>query len=186
MDFLQVLQRLSDSFKQADIHYALIGGFALAMHGVQRSTVDLDFLLLLDDLDKANQRLQELGYQRHFHSENVSHYRSDDSDFGRVDILHAFRPASRAMLQRSEHVDIDAGLLLPVAAVEDIIGLKIQAACNNPARAMADWLDIRLLLQAAAAQQKTLDFALIHDYLEVFAVTDQYDKVLAWYGQTDH
>jgi len=185
MDFFRVLQQLSDSFRQADIHYALIGGFAMAMNGVQRATVDLDFILLLDDLKHADQILRDSGYQRHFHSENVSHYRSADAEFGRIDILHAFRPATRAMLERVEQMTIDDGVVIAVAKIEDIIGLKIQAACNNPARHSSDWQDIRLLLEAAAVQQKPLDFTLIRDYLDVFAELDRYQEMIDWYGQTD-
>ncbi len=37
-----------------------------------------------------------------------------------------------------------------------------------------------------ATQQKSLDFVLLRDYLEVCAETDRYDSVLACYGQTDH
>jgi hypothetical protein len=184
MDFFRVLQHLSDSFRQADIHYALIGGFAMAMHGVQRATVDLDFILLLDDLHQADQILSESGYQRHFHSENVSHYRAADAEFGRIDILHAFRPAARAMLERAEQISIDVDVVISVAQIEDVIGLKIQAASNNPARQVFDWYDIKLLLEAAAAQQKPLDFALMRDYVDVFDVQDRYQEMIEWYGQT--
>jgi len=186
MDFFRVLQQLSDNFGQAGIHYALIGGFAMAMHGVQRATVDLDFILLLDDLGQADQILRESGYQRLFHSENVSHYRSADAEFGRIDILHAFRPATMAMLERVEQISIADGVVIAVAKIEDIIGLKIQAACNNPARRSSDWQDIRLLLEASAAQQKPLDIALIRDYLDVFSELDRYQELIDWYGQADH
>ena len=42
---------------------------------------------------------------------------------------------------------------LPVAFVEDIVGLKMQALANDPSRALADWNDICLLLAAAREQQ---------------------------------
>ena len=55
--------------------------------------------------------------------------------WGRIDILHAFRNPSLGMLARAEAVEIEPGLSIRVARVEDIIGLKVQALTNNPARA---------------------------------------------------
>ena len=46
MNFLAALEKLTAAFDEADVHYALIGGFAMALRGVQRATVDLDFILL--------------------------------------------------------------------------------------------------------------------------------------------
>ncbi|MSU25519.1 MAG: hypothetical protein EXS37_21060 [Opitutus sp.] len=64
MNFSKVLTELSGRLDAAGIRYALIGGFAMALRGVQRATMDLDFLLMLDDLDKAHAIFGELGYRR--------------------------------------------------------------------------------------------------------------------------
>ncbi len=185
MDFLKVLQRLSEALSRDGIHYALIGGFALAMRGVQRATADLDFLLLQQDLERAHAILTALGYQRIFHSENVSHYRAETDEFGRIDILHAFRGPSLSMLERAERMEAGPGLSIPVLQTEDLIGLKIQAAANDPNRADEDWLDIRLLLQAAKHQGRAPDWELIADYLALFNKQDQLKILEAWHGQAD-
>ena len=39
---------------------------------------------------------------------------------------------------------------------------------NDPSRAVSDWNDIRLLLEAAREQKVTLDWALLEDYLRLF------------------
>lgn len=52
-------------------------------------------------------------------------------------------------------------MTLPVATIEDIIGLKIQALVNDPARAVGDWNDIRLLLESAHTQGLRLDWELL-------------------------
>ena len=185
MDFLKVLDEICGALDKSRIHYALIGGFAMAMRGVQRATVDLDFILLLEDMDRAHDLLQSYGYQRVFHSENLSHYRAEASDYGRIDILHAFRRPSLSMLERAQRVEVSPGLSVPVARVEDIIGLKIQAAINDPARDIQDWLDIRLLLEAAAQQEEALDWELIVDYLRIFGQEDRLMTLKEWYGQAD-
>lgn len=184
MDFSRVIEQVCGRLDDAAIRYALIGGFAMALRGVQRATVDLDFIMLLEDLDRADAILRSQGYKRVFHSENVSHYRSEKSDFGRIDILHAFRAPAIGMLGRADRLDVGAGLTLPVAATEDIIGLKIQAAVNDPRRSEQDWLDIRLMVEAAAIQGSSMDWQLIGDYLEIFDLGDRQQTMKEWYGQT--
>ncbi len=61
----------------------------MALRGLQRTTVDLDFILVLVDMGRADLVLRALGYARVFHSQNVSHYESPDLVWGRIDILHA-------------------------------------------------------------------------------------------------
>lgn len=185
MDFLKVLQQLDKAMSRDGIRYALVGGFALAMRGVQRATADLDFLLLSQDLDRAHEILTALGYQRVFHSENVSHYRSETDAFGRINILHAFRSPSLSMLDRAEALAISPGLNIPVLQTEDLIGLKIQAAVNDPERADEDWLDIRLLLQAAKRQGRAPDWELIADYLAIFDKQHERQTLEAWYDQAE-
>lgn len=168
MNFVHVLATLIRQLDEQKIRYALIGGFAMALRGVQRATMDLDFILMLDDLARADGVLVQLGYRREFHSENVSHYLNPDAAWGRIDILHAFRGPSLGMLRRAARLPVGPDLALPVATIEDIIGLKLQAIANDPARALGDWHDIALLLAAAREQRASLDWELLEDYLRLF------------------
>lgn len=77
------------------------------------------------------------------------------------------------------------GLTLPVARVEDIVGLKVQAAVNDPQRAAADWADIKLLVEARAALGRALDWELIKDYLHIFGLDAELPRIEGWYGKTD-
>jgi len=172
-------------FDTAEVHYGLIGGLAMAMRGVQRATVDLDFLLLLEDLEEADAILRDCGYRREFHTDNVSHYRSPEESMGRVDVLHAFRGPSLGMLERAERLDIGADLALPVLRTEDLVGLKVQAAVNDAARAAADWQDIEMLLRASAQQARELDWDLIGDYLDIFDQTHRLEEMRRWHDKTD-
>ena len=185
MEFLDTLRNICKPLDRSGVSFALIGGLALAMRGVQRATVDVDFLISADDLGAAERLLARAGYERRYRSENVSHYRAPDPDGGRIDILHAFRAHARGMLQRATRIDVGDDLSLPVAAVEDLIGLKIQAAFNDPSRAQADWQDIRRLLEAAAHRGEEPDWSLIADYLDVFEQSERIDVLRGWHGKTD-
>ena len=161
MDFGRVLKEVVGAMETAGLRYALIGGFAMSLRRVQRATADLDFILALEDLETLDALLERFGYRRVFRSENVSHYDAADSAWGRIDILHAFRKPSLGMLQRAEPVEVEPGFRIRVARVEDIIGLKVQAMSNNPARTESDVHDIRLLVRAAREQGSALDWELL-------------------------
>lgn len=172
------------AFDAAGLRYALIGGLAMAMRGVQRATLDADFILALEDLAQAHSVLVLLGYRREFHSANVSHYLSQDPALGRIDLLHAFRGPTLGMLERSERLELVAAQTIPVIHIEDLIGLKIQAATNDPKRSRRDWNDIHLLLEHAAHQRLLLDWELIADYLGLFDLQSMLPELKHTYGPT--
>ena len=183
MNFELVIRRVVGALESAGIHYALIGGFAMALRGVQRATMDLDFILMLEDMGKADQILRDSGYERIFQSENVSHYVASDRDWGRIDILHAFRGPTLGMLKRAESMQVMGDLRIRVVHMEDIIGLKVQAAANDSARASRDWADIRMMLEAAGEQVREIDWSLLTDYLEIFHLAARLPELKGYYGK---
>ena len=182
MNFITAVPKLTDAFDREGLRYALIGGLAMALRGVQRTTLDADFILLSDDLDRADGILNSLGYQREFQSENISHYQSKDSDLGRVDLLHAFRSATLGMLDRAERMSFTSTCQIPVVHTEDLIGLKVQAANNDPARFDSDWADIRRLISHCGETSQAIDWELVGDYLALFEQTDRLDELQKLHG----
>ena len=183
MNFVKVIEQVTSQLDSEGIRYALIGGFAMALRGVQRATIDMDFILMLDDLEQADSIFQSAGYVRAYKSENVSHYMAKDDELGRIDLLHAFRGHTLGMLDRAERITITEGLTLPVVQVEDIIGLKVQAAVNSPKRATADWADIQMILETSAESQQSIDWELLGEYLGLFNLNDKLTTLQEWYGQ---
>ena len=148
MDFKLVLSKLLTAFQEQNISYALIGGFAMGLWGGTRSTVDLDFLVNRDDMEKVDGIVRGLGYESRYGSENVSQYIAPSAVLGEIDFLHAFRETSIEMLQRSEAKSILGGkLIIKVLLPEDLIGLKLQAIRNNPKRLEVDMADIKIMLR---------------------------------------
>jgi predicted nucleotidyltransferase len=182
VNFLKVIGAVCSDLDAAGVRYALIGGFAMALRGVQRATVDLDFILMLQDLEKADAIFRRAGYERAFKSENVSHYFSKDLGLGRIDLLHAFRGPTLGMLDRCDRISVADGVDLPVVQVEDIIGLKIQAAVNDPRRHDRDWFDIKQILENISESDQSIDWELLGDYLALFDLGDQLENMKGWYG----
>jgi Uncharacterised nucleotidyltransferase len=184
MDFFVAIARVNRALHQASVHFALIGGMAMAARGVVRATFDLDFLLMLEDLPAADAALRAEGYQCVFKSDNVSHYENPNLALTRIDILHAFRGPSLGMLKRAAPLAINPDITLPVVSIEDLIGLKVQALTNNPTRARSDWSDIHLLIAHLARSQQPPDWNLIQEYLEIFNCTAHLAELTRTYHET--
>lgn len=175
MDFKLVIEKLLSAFKEHNVRYALMGGFALGIWGGSRSTVDLDFLVYRDDMEKVHKIMTGLGYESHQHTENVSQYISPLKVLGGIDFVHAFREASVGMLQRAVEKNIFGDKLkVKTLTPEDIIGLKLQGVYNNPAREKVDIADIEMLV---SLHGKNLDWELVERYFTIFKMEDLYKKL---------
>jgi hypothetical protein len=175
MNFRSILSVLIEKFKENEIRYALMGGLALGLWGVGRSTVDIDFLVDRGDRSRIDHIMQELGYECKFKSENVSQYVSPLKIYGEVDFLHAFREASLEMLVKAVEKDIlEGSLKIKVLKPEDLIGLKFQAIKNNPLREQTDIEDIKALLSILGGN---LDWSEIEEYAKIFDMMDAYKKI---------
>ena len=181
MNFETVIERVTGALDGAGIRYALIGGFAMALRGLQRATLDLDFILVLEDMEKADALLIGLGYLRVFRSENVSHYESPSWEWGRIDILHAFRAPSLGMIKRASRLPVSGDTTIPVVQPADLIGLKVQALVNDPKRSARDWADIRLILETAGESGEPVDWQLIEDYLGIFRLSSKLEELKGYY-----
>ena len=171
VNFERVLEALLGEFDCRHIRYAAIGGFALGVLGYPRTTIDLDFLVHKDDLNKVHDLLTNLGYQRVVHTENVSQYRHDDDAWGSIDLIHAFRKTSLAMLARVKSYPV-FGEKRTVKAVdpEDVIGLKVQAMVNDPDRRPQELADIERLMDLYGSK---LDWKRIQEYYDVFGLGEE-------------
>ena len=57
------LERICKALNEAGVHYALVGGYAVALHGAPRGTIDIDVALRwsLEDLTRAEAALNGAG-----------------------------------------------------------------------------------------------------------------------------
>jgi hypothetical protein len=59
---LQEFINLTETLNKKGIDYAICGGWAMAIHGFTRATLDIDLLILSENLDEAWQIANNLGY----------------------------------------------------------------------------------------------------------------------------
>lgn len=57
-EFMEVVKTL----EKQNIPYAVCGGLALSIHAKPRATVDMDFLITPEDIEKSEKALEALGY----------------------------------------------------------------------------------------------------------------------------
>jgi predicted nucleotidyltransferase len=166
MNFEKVLTFLLKNFQKYNIHYALIGGFALHAAGYSRATQDIDVLIMKDDMPKIKQFLLSLGYHIAHEGEDVLNFKGALHELGQIDFLLAHRSYTKNMLKRAKECDILKGQFkVKVITPEDIIGLKIQASSNDPSRNSRDLADIEELLRRHI---DNLDLELLREYFSLF------------------
>ncbi len=71
-DLLQEFTTLTETLNRKKIDYAVCGGWAMAIHGLPRATVDIDLLILSGDLEQIWGIAKAFGYDvegvpLHFH-----------------------------------------------------------------------------------------------------------------------
>lgn len=173
MDLRSVLLQLHAALDGASIEHALIGGLAMAAHGAARATVDLDFLVDGARADDADTLVRALGYEAIHRSEHAANYVSGDPVRGRVDFLFARRSYGHAMLARAGAHGV-LGQTVRVVDIGDLIGLKVQASSNDPARRRQDLADIERLLGLDG-----VDLTRVREYFQLFDRENELDALLA-------
>jgi hypothetical protein len=181
MDFRKIIPVVIAEFKKENIRYALIGGFAMGAVGVMRSTMDIDFLVDKNDLDKVKKVMGKYNYHCVYSNENVSQYVSDLKIFGEIDFLHAFREISLDMINMAKEIEIFEGKQrIRVSVPEDIIGLKLQAAVNNPQRNTREFADIEMIMDTL---RNKLDWQRIEGYFSLFKLAKKFGQLKKAYDK---
>src|SRR5947209_12218326 len=155
---------------------ALIGGFALPFHGVQRATGDVDFLAEARGSAALHDALLAAGTRCLHRSADAANYARGTSRLSPVDFIFARRERALDMLRRAGNRLLrGARLRVPVVDAEALIGLKLQALVNAPSRTQ-DEADIRALL---AARRGTLKLDVLRDYYRLFGRERDLERLLA-------
>ena len=179
MNFVSTLRDVGACFDALGCRWAVIGALAAGIHGVPRTTVDVDALIDGAFAARLDIPLAELGYSVTFRWEESSHFASGRPDRCPLDFLHARRPHTLGMLARAERVDlVGPDLPIPVVQVEDLIGLKVQAMVNDPDRRRGELVDIRALLEAAAVRGTRLDRRRVREYFAIFNEEHEFEELL--------
>lgn len=150
--------------------------FLRAIEIVLGATGDVDFLVEGTGADLLHDVLLGVGLSCLNRTEELANYDSTRSDVAPVDVLYAHRPPSLAMLAGARfHKVSGARLQVPVVDAEGIIGLKVQAMANNPARRDRERDDIRELL---TRHRSRMDLVRVREYYRTFNLLSELEDLL--------
>ena len=136
----------------------VIGGHALAAHGVARQTVDVDCLIAVENRQAFDAHLRDGGFERQGETENFARYSHPSDIVPDVDVL--FVDASTFDKLHAGGIALQRGSIkLQAPTLPHLIALKLHAIRNNPAREAGDLGDIARLLRANPGVVSTSEIA---------------------------
>ncbi len=179
-DATPFLARLVKALNEAGVPFMLAGSFASSMHGMPRTTRDLDFVIdpTQELLDRLLGRLAREGvYLDATVAKSEFRRRGqfnviDPSTSWKADLIYCkARAFSRAELERRTPVTL-LGVPLFVATAEDTILAKLEWAKLGASERQLD--DVRGIIEA---QADLLDRAYVERWLDALGVRGLWDRV---------
>lgn len=146
MDFGRNLEDLQRFLDARQIRWALVGGVALAVYGLVRTTLDLDLAVDAAAQDGLGRFMDELGFETLHRSAGFSNHLHGDPARGRIDFVYVRGATGDALFSRANLRPGPRGLKIPVAKPEHLIAMKVSAIRNDPSRTFQDLADIRALM----------------------------------------
>lgn len=183
---LVVLSQVARVLEQQEITYVLVGSLASSMHGIYRSTADIDLLAdiktehvraLLDALNKSfyvDEHAVRQAVEQH-RSFNAIHF---DSVF-KVDIFIAKADDfARKQLERRELRKIapEIDQFIYVATAEDTVLAKLRWYRKGGEVSSTQWSDV---LGVLGAQSVNLDIAYLREWADKLGVRDLLEKAFS-------
>lgn len=157
----QSLLELVEAFHGAGVPFAIAGAFAVAIHGHERATRDIDALLRAADQERADEVLQSLGYRCSRRLPGIACYQRQPLAelpqlLERCDLLFSSGPLGQGGIESANRQPLRwHGRDVPVVPVDVLILMKLLAHRDNPGRPN-DWPDAQALL---ALHGRSLDLA---------------------------
>jgi len=143
-----VLRALSDGLRKRGIKAVLFGGFALPLYGVERVTLDLDFLLCDEDIDGFRECLVGVGYREVLRTPQYAKFRHSAEAALDVDTVFVESFSMERIWQTSRDHAL-GGNVLRCASLDTMLGTKLHAIkYNESVRGRRDLDDVVQLLSA--------------------------------------
>jgi predicted nucleotidyltransferase len=151
----EAMKKVAVALKDADLPFALAGGYAAFARGGPQSDHDVDFYLCKDDVSAAEKVLAE-------HELRVEHPPEDwlvkvwDGD-AMVDLIHSPTdlPVTPEMLQRADVVEVDS-VAMPVLTATDVLLSKLLALHEH-------YCDYGTLFPVVRALREQVDWTRLDD-----------------------
>jgi len=172
MDFRRVLDLLSEHLEVQGHRWLMVGGLAMQVHGLARTTQDLDIVTSAGARGEIVKLLESLGYETLHQSEGFSNHLHAEGSLGRVDVIYVDESTAERMLAKGRIVPwLGRDLLVP--APEHLIAMKVHAIKNDPSRTFAEMADIQHLLGLPGSDHEN-----VRHYFEAAGLMDLFDELI--------
>src|ERR1700730_1795864 len=140
------MQAVFDMLARAPQPLLLVGGHALAAHGVIRQTIDIDCLIIAGDQESFAAHIAVGGYRQTAHTSNFARYAHTSPNVPEIDAL--FVDADTFAKLKQNTVSLSRGHhQFQVPGLSELIALKLHAIRSDPRRENRDLADIGELLR---------------------------------------
>jgi hypothetical protein len=172
---MNVFDLIGQAARTENVLCVLIGGFALHFYGVDRQTMDVDFLVSSEDFAKLEGHLTGGGYRLGEKSNIFARFIPSEKPKLMVDFLFAETKTVERIKADGKIVDI-SGRQFVVPSAQHMVALKLHAIRQNPARKAMDLADITALIQHAP---EALRRATIQTLCGTHGTPELFDEILS-------
>jgi len=172
VDFERVLRTLTKFFNENDLKWGVIGGLAMAAHGVPRTTLDVDIVVNGEIQERLVVFLESKGFRTLHRSTGYSNHLHDDPDLGRIDVVYVRGDTSHKIFGNAKAHPGPGGTEIPVPRVEHIAAMKAYSIKNDPSRTLRELADIRMLLDGPG-----VDRAEVNTYFVRYGLEELIDRL---------
>ena len=153
MDFGKVLGAVDSEFGEQGIAWAVVGGVAVILYGVSRTTLDVDIAADGDRQEEILTWLYKVGYECLHSSRGFSNHVHPQSSWGRLDVIYLRDSTRRDVLGNSRRLPGPGGLDVPVIEERHLIAMKAYSCKVDPGRRSQDLSDIRALARLRSVSE---------------------------------
>lgn len=146
---MEILKTIHDAAAKRGKRFLLIGGHALNVHGLMRTTSDVDLMVDVEDTSFWRELLIGLGYDVFHESSSFIQSKPPSITAWPIDLMLVNNDTMSKALQDALSTEV-FGCPLFVASVGSLIAMKLHALKYvDPIRALKDQGDVLALLQLA-------------------------------------
>jgi predicted nucleotidyltransferase len=160
--------------RKRNLHFLVIGGLAVNLHGYSRDTADLDLLIDAGQREPWLNLFSNLGYMIYQDGGNFIQLSSKTHAAWPVDLMLVQEKTFVPMFTDSREVDL-YGMPSHIPSLEHLIALKLHALKNTRVeRFLKDFLDVENLIRINRLDIKSEN---IRQIFAKYGTMELYDKV---------
>ena len=183
-NFYAAFSPLIEVLENLNVSYALGGSLASSLYGMQRATLQIDFIAALS-LHQARFLVKELAVNYFFHEQDVQIALKRKTSFTLIHLesllkvvvsLSKPRAFDRQVLDRARPLGLIEGYRpIPVLSPEDVVVLQLEQFKNSSEQADDVWYDLLGLLKV---QRDALDLVYLDKWAEALNLSELLERAL--------